>query len=136
MPAPRPATHGSALPRHSLRVWLAALALFVQALLPVQVLRAAALPGEAISFCSAAGAPATHLTGADGGPLSDSGHKTGMVCPLCTAAGAAAVPPVDPAGALPSPVRFAAVDFARHDEIVPAAGGSAAYGSRAPPTIL
>lgn len=122
--------------RHSWRVWLAAFALFAQVLLPVQVLRAATHPADWAAFCSVAGASAGHGVDLDGNPVSDAGHKTGMVCPLCATAGGAAVPPADPLEALSLPVKFVAVGFVRSDEAVPSIGGRAAYGSRAPPSFL
>ncbi len=118
------------------RLWLAALAVFVQVLLPVQVLRAAGVSGDPIVLCSAAGKIAGDTAALDGGPISDAGHKTGMVCPLCAGAGGAALPPGEPQAGLEAPAEFAGIRFALADDTAESCGGSAAYGSRAPPVSV
>ncbi len=122
--------------RPSWRLWLAALALFVQVLLPVQLLRAAGIAGETIVLCTMGGSVTLDAAALDGMAPADAGHKAGMVCPLCAGGAGAPLAPVDPAAALAAPVEFAGVDFARADAPAMHSGGLAAYGSRAPPVLL
>jgi len=118
------------------RLWLAALALAVQVLLPVQALRAASATGEAVVLCTAAGPVTLDAAALDDGRTEGADREHASICPLCAGAGGAADIPVDPAAGLAGPANSSCVTFAAARSPAPAAGGSGAYGSRAPPRSI
>jgi hypothetical protein len=137
MDAIRHTTSLLAMPPAKWRLWIGALALFVQLLLPVHhVLVQAGGADDHVVLCTAGGSVVVALTELGDDPVPPRKDMAGMACPLCAFAGAQALLPPDTACAVLATRTASRVDFDRSGAATVKVGGNAAYVSRAPPTSI
>jgi hypothetical protein len=137
MDAIRHTTSLLAMPPAKWRLWIGALALIVQLLMPVQhVLARGGDADDQAVLCTSEGSIIVNLADLDGTPAPAGKSMAGMLCPLCAFGGTQVLLTPEAAGFAAPRCDASTIEFEARQAQPAGNGGSAAYGSRAPPLSI